>query len=135
MDDTSFLNLLLVSYQDQIKTLSDKSKGKNDIILDLLQIIASNKLAIFPSNGNYVTKIIEEQKAFVESTAIESSDMNNNTETDNCNLDNLKDWQFPKIVLLMPLAETIEELVSFILEGVDLLDHTSYSFYALSITA
>ena len=74
--------------------------------MDLLQIIASNKLAIFPSNGNYVTKIIEEQKAFVESTAIESSDMNNNTETDNCNLDNLKDWQFPKIVLLMPLAET-----------------------------
>ena len=64
--------------------------------MDLLQIIASNKLAIFPSNGNYVTKIIEEQKAFVESTAIESSDMNNNTETDNCNLDNLKDWQFPK---------------------------------------
>ena len=29
------------------------------------------------------------------------------------------------IVLLMPLAETIKELVSFILEGVDLLDHTS----------
>ena len=28
-------------------------------------------------------------------------------------------------VLLMPLAETIKELVSFILEGVDLLDHTS----------
>ena len=27
--------------------------------------------------------------------------------------------------LLMPLAETIKELVSFILEGVDLLDHTS----------
>ena len=30
-----------------------------------------------------------------------------------------------EIVLLMPLAETIKELVSFILEGVDLLDHTS----------
>ena len=29
------------------------------------------------------------------------------------------------VVLLMPLAETIKELVSFILEGVDLLDHTS----------
>ena len=30
-----------------------------------------------------------------------------------------------KVVLLMPLAETIKELVNFILEGVDLLDHTS----------
>ena len=30
------------------------------------------------------------------------------------------------LVLLMPLAETIKELVSFILEGVDLLDHTSF---------
>ena len=29
------------------------------------------------------------------------------------------------VVLLMPLAETIKEVVSFILEGVDLLDHTS----------
>ena len=29
------------------------------------------------------------------------------------------------LVLLMPLAEAIKELVSFILEGVDLLDHTS----------
>ena len=31
----------------------------------------------------------------------------------------------PYFVLLMPLAETIKELVSFILEVVDLLDHTS----------
>ena len=30
-----------------------------------------------------------------------------------------------EVVLLMRLAETIKELVSFILEGVDLLDHTS----------
>ena len=30
-----------------------------------------------------------------------------------------------EVVLLMPFAETIKELVSFILEGVDLLDHTS----------
>ena len=30
-----------------------------------------------------------------------------------------------KFVLLMPLAETIKEFVSFILKGVDLLDHTS----------
>ena len=36
-------------------------------------------------------------------------------------LKGLSSW----IVLLMPLAETIKELVSFILEGVDLLDHTS----------
>ena len=28
-------------------------------------------------------------------------------------------------VLLMPLAETIKELVSFILKSVDLIDHTS----------
>ena len=28
-------------------------------------------------------------------------------------------------VLLMPLAETIKEFVSFILKGVDLIDHTS----------
>ena len=30
-----------------------------------------------------------------------------------------------RVVLLMTLAETIKELVSFILKGVDLLDHTS----------
>ena len=28
-------------------------------------------------------------------------------------------------ILLMPLAETIKELVNFILEGVDLIDHAS----------
>ena len=30
-------------------------------------------------------------------------------------------------VLLMPLAKTIEEFVSFILKGVDFIDHTSIS--------
>ena len=49
-------------------------------IFDFLQIAAQNRLAICPSNGSYVTKIIEEQKAFLESTAIESGDVNNNTE-------------------------------------------------------
>ena len=32
---------------------------------------------------------------------------------------------FSIVVLLMPLAETIKEFVSFILKGVDLIDHTS----------
>ena len=36
--------------------------------------------------------------------------------------------QYFKYVLLMPLAETINELVSFILKGVDLIDHTSIFF-------
>ena len=49
LGDTSFLNLLLVSYQDQIKTLKDELKGMNDMIFDLLQIIASNKLPICPT--------------------------------------------------------------------------------------
>ena len=31
-------------------------------------------------------------------------------------------------VLLMPLAENIKELVSFILKGVDLIDNTSIPF-------
>ena len=34
-------------------------------------------------------------------------------------------------LLLRPFAETIEETVSFILKGVDLIDHTHYKNYAV----
>ena len=38
---TSYLKLLLGSYQDQIKILNDKLREKNEMIFNLLQIIAS----------------------------------------------------------------------------------------------
>ena len=43
--------------------------------------------------------------------------------------DSFANGALKKCVLLMPLAETIKELVSYILKGVDLVDHTSYSLF------
>ena len=61
---------------------------------DSLQTIASNKLAICPNNGSYVTKNIEKQKAFVESVVKESGDVNDSIETGNCNLHDSKACSF-----------------------------------------
>ena len=63
---------------------------------DSLQTIASNKLAICPNNGSYVTKNIEKQKAFVESVVKESGDVNDSIETGNCILHDSKACSFKR---------------------------------------
>ena len=86
-----YLKLLLDSYQDQIKMLKEELREKNDMIFDLLNIVAThkplqnNEPSNEPSNDTNLAPIVKPSPTTIEDSPSHSND-------DNA----LLTWQVPK---------------------------------------